>query len=112
VWFGSGAPAAFLLDPARKVGRAYGARTTPHMYVINGEGALVYMGGIDNQPTARLEEDLKSAGNFVDEALSEISPGAIYPEKDSLGSQNLHRYVRVDDTEKPTLVSAEQASKM
>ena len=44
------------------------------MYVINGEGALVYKGGIDDQPTARLQ-DLKSARNFVDEALSEISLG-------------------------------------
>ena len=44
------------------------------MYVINGEGAVVYMGGIDDQPTARLE-DLKRARNFVDEALSEILQG-------------------------------------
>src|SRR5262245_56545846 len=44
------------------------------MYVINGEGALVYHGGIDDKPTARLE-DLKSARNFVDQALSEISQG-------------------------------------
>jgi hypothetical protein len=42
--------------------------------VINGEGALVYHGGIDDKPTARLE-DLKSARNFVDQALSEISQG-------------------------------------
>jgi hypothetical protein len=55
-----------LLDPTGKVGHAYGARTTPHMYVINGEGALVYKGGIDDQPTARLQ-DLKSAKNFVDQ---------------------------------------------
>jgi AhpC/TSA family len=68
------APTAVLLDPTGKVGRAYGAKTTPHMYVINGEGALVYMGGIDDKPTARLE-DLKRARNFVDEALSEISQG-------------------------------------
>jgi peroxiredoxin len=68
------APTAVLFDPTGKVGRAYGARTTPHMYVINGEGTLVYMGGIDDQPSARLE-DLKSARNFVDEALSEISQG-------------------------------------
>jgi peroxiredoxin len=68
------APTAVLLDPTGKVGRAYGARTTPHMYVIDGEGALVYMGGIDDKPTARLE-DLKSARNFVDEALSEIAQG-------------------------------------
>jgi AhpC/TSA family len=68
------APTAVLFDPTGKVGRAYGARTTPHMYVINSEGALVYKGGIDDQPTARLQ-DLKGARNFVDQALSEISQG-------------------------------------
>jgi peroxiredoxin len=68
------APTAVLLDPTGKVGRAYGARTTPHMYVITGEGPLAYMGGIDDKPTARLE-DLKGARNFVDEALSEIAQG-------------------------------------
>lgn len=68
------APSAVLLDPTGKVGRAYGARTTPHMYVINGEGVFIYMGGIDDQPTARLE-DLKNARNFVDQALSELAQG-------------------------------------
>jgi peroxiredoxin len=68
------APTAVLFDPTGKVGRAYGARTTPHMYVINSEGALVYKGGIDDQPTARLQ-DLKGARNFVDQALGEISQG-------------------------------------
>jgi AhpC/TSA family len=61
------APTAVVFDPTGKVGHAYGARTTPHMYVIDGEGALVYKGGIDDQPTARLQ--------FVDQALSEISQG-------------------------------------
>ena len=68
------APSAVVFDPEGKVGHAYGARTTPHMYVVNGEGSLVYMGGIDDQPSARLE-DLKIAKNFVDQALSEISQG-------------------------------------
>jgi peroxiredoxin len=68
------APSAVLLDPTGQVGHAYGARATPHMYVINGEGALVYMGGIDDQPSARIE-DLKGARNFVDAALSEIAQG-------------------------------------
>jgi peroxiredoxin len=68
------APSAVLFDPTGKVGRAYGARTTPHMYVVNGDGALVYMGGIDDKPTARLE-DLKGAKNFVDAALGEIAQG-------------------------------------
>ena len=39
-----------LLDPKGKVGRAYGAQTTPHMFVIDKAGTLVYMGGIDDQP--------------------------------------------------------------
>ena len=68
------APSAVLFDPTGKVGRAYNARTTPHMYVIAGDGALVYAGGIDDQPSARLE-DLKIAKNFVDQALSEIAQG-------------------------------------
>jgi hypothetical protein len=68
------APSAVLFDPTGKVGRAYNARTTPHMYVIAGDGALAYMGGIDDQPSARLE-DLKIAKNFVDQALSEIAQG-------------------------------------
>jgi peroxiredoxin len=68
------APSAVLFDPTGKVGRAYGARTTPHMYVINGDGSLVYAGGIDDQPSARLE-DLKTAKNFVDLALTEITQG-------------------------------------
>src|SRR5262245_34056862 len=46
------APTAVLFDPTGEVGHAYGARTTPHMYVIDGEGALVYQGGIDDKPTA------------------------------------------------------------
>ena len=70
------APTAVLFDPTGKVGRAYGARATPHMYVVNAEGALAYMGGIDDKPTARLE-DLKGARNFVDQALSEIAQGKL-----------------------------------
>ena len=68
------APSAVLFDPTGTVGRAYGARATPHMYVVNGEGSLVYMGAIDDQPSARLE-DLKIAKNFVDNALTEIAQG-------------------------------------
>ena len=39
-----------LLDPKGTVGRAYGARTTPHMYVVDKAGTLVYMGAIDDRP--------------------------------------------------------------
>jgi hypothetical protein len=68
------APTAVLLDPKGGVGRTYGAQVTPHMYVISGDGALLYMGGIDDKPTTRLE-DLKTAKNFVDAALSEVAQG-------------------------------------
>jgi hypothetical protein len=42
-----------LLDPDGTIGRAYDARTTPHMYVIDAEGVLQYAGGIDDQPRPR-----------------------------------------------------------
>jgi peroxiredoxin len=68
------APSDVLVDPQGDVGRAYGAQTTPHMYIIKGDGSLAYMGGIDDKPTTRLE-DLKTAKNFVDAALSELALG-------------------------------------
>jgi peroxiredoxin len=68
------APSAVLLDPKGTVGQAYGARTTPHMFVISADGMLQYAGGIDDKQSARLE-DLKIAKNFVDEALSEMARG-------------------------------------
>lgn len=63
-----------LLDPAGTVGRLYGARTTPHMYVVDRAGTLVYMGGIDDQPTAD-PESLKTAKNYVVAALADVKAG-------------------------------------
>ena len=65
---------AVLLDPAGTVGRTYDAKTTPHMFVINPKGTLVYMGGIDNVPTPR-EGDLARAKQLVDAALGEATAG-------------------------------------
>ena len=76
------APTAVLLDPRGGVGRSYGAQVTPHMYIITGDGTLVYMGGIDDKPTTRLE-DLKTAKNFVDAALSEVVEGKVVSIKTS-----------------------------
>jgi peroxiredoxin len=67
-------PTDILLDPQGTVGRAYGAQTTPHMYVIRGDGTLAYMGGIDDKPSAKVE-DLKTAKNYVDAALTEVAAG-------------------------------------
>ena len=67
-------PTAYLLDPRGEVGRAYGAMTTPHMYVINGEGTLVYAGAIDDRPTAD-PDDIEGARNHVLAALAELRAG-------------------------------------
>ncbi len=68
------APHAVLVDEAGTVGRTYDARTTPHMFVINPEGTLLYMGAIDDKPTSRAA-DLKGARPHVDIALQEAMAG-------------------------------------
>ncbi|GAP34458.1 thioredoxin family protein [Piscinibacter sakaiensis] len=67
-------PAAVLMDDAGQVGRAYAARTTPHMYVIDPAGKLVYAGGIDDRRTAN-PADIPGAKNFVKVALAESLAG-------------------------------------
>jgi hypothetical protein len=57
-------PSAVLIDESGDVGRLYGARTTPHMYVINPDGELVYNGAIDSISTAR-ESDIEKAKSYV-----------------------------------------------
>lgn len=68
------APTAVLLDPKGDVGRTYRAQVTPHMYIIQGDGRLAYMGGIDDRPSARADS-LQGAKNFVDAALTELAAG-------------------------------------
>jgi peroxiredoxin len=67
-------PTVLLLDPDGTVGKAYGAKTTPHMYVINPEGELVYAGGIDDKPSTDAA-DIAGARNHVDQALAEALAG-------------------------------------
>jgi len=67
-------PTAILLDPEGIIGRAYDARTTPHMYVIDSKGMLVYMGGIDDRPTTD-RADVEGAKNYVAAALADVSAG-------------------------------------
>lgn len=57
-----------LLDPTGKVGMMYGAKTTPHMYVINEQGVLVYQGAIDDKPDTD-QDSIASAKKYVAEAL-------------------------------------------
>ena len=68
------APSATLLDPTGKVGRAYEARTTPHMYIIDPKGQLVYAGGIDDKRSTR-QADVKTAKNYVRAAMGEALAG-------------------------------------
>lgn len=67
-------PTATLMDPDGAIGQAYGARTTPHMFIIDPKGVLVYAGGIDSIASAR-QEDIKSATNYVNQALVEAFGG-------------------------------------
>jgi len=59
---------ALLLDEKGTVGKLYKAETTPHMFVVNGTGRVVYQGAIDDKPSAD-EADIKGARNYVREAL-------------------------------------------
>lgn len=70
----SGAQSAYLLDPDGKVGHEYGAKTTPHMYVIDGAGKLRYMGGIDSIQSAD-QADIPKATQYVRQALAELKGG-------------------------------------
>jgi peroxiredoxin len=68
------AATAYLRDPDGKVGRAYDAKTTPHMYVINAEGVLVYNGAIDDKRSTN-PKDIEGAENFVKSALAALKAG-------------------------------------
>lgn len=65
---------ATLMDSDGKVGRAFGARTTPHLYIIDPAGKLAYAGGIDDKPTSN-PADIASATNHVKVALNEVTAG-------------------------------------
>jgi peroxiredoxin len=68
------APTAVLLDADGTVGRLYGARTTPHMYVIDAKGTLVYNGAIDDKPSTNTK-DVAGAKNYVAAAIDAVLAG-------------------------------------
>lgn len=70
----NGVPTATLMDADGKVGRAYGARTTPHMYIVDPAGTLIYAGGIDDKPSSRAS-DIPTSKNYVKAALGETLAG-------------------------------------
>lgn len=75
-WFGEqkAAPSAILMDSKGEIGRAYGAKVTPHMYVIDPKGTLVYAGAIDDKRSAN-PADVKTSTNHVAVALGELASG-------------------------------------
>jgi hypothetical protein len=68
------APTAVLLDPTGAVGQLYDAKTTPHMFIINSQGTLIYNGAIDDRPTTDLA-DVNGAKNYVSVSLQEATSG-------------------------------------
>lgn len=69
-----GKQSAYLLDGSGDVGRSYGAKTTPHMYVIDGEGVLRYAGAIDSNPSAD-PADIAGSTQYVKAALADLAAG-------------------------------------
>ena len=67
-------PTATLMDEDGKVGQAYAARVTPHMYIVNAQGVLVFAGAIDSIASARVD-DIPKATNYVRQAMAEIKAG-------------------------------------
>jgi peroxiredoxin len=67
-------PTAVLLDPTGVVGKVYGATNTPHMFVIDKAGTLMYAGAIDDRPSTR-RADVQGAQNYVREALEAVAAG-------------------------------------
>ena len=67
-------PDAYLADPDGKVGQSYAAKTTPHMYVINPAGMVVYAGAIDDKRSTNVA-DVKTAKNYVVAAMDESKAG-------------------------------------
>lgn len=67
-------PTAVLLDPEGTVGRLYGAKTTPHMFVVDPRGVVVYAGAIDDKPSTD-PDDIPGARNHVDAALEDLAAG-------------------------------------
>jgi AhpC/TSA family len=67
-------PAGTVLDPDGTIGKLYGAKTTPHLFIVNAEGKLVYKGGIDSIASSN-PADIAKADNYVSSALTALAAG-------------------------------------
>ena len=73
-WERNAAPSHVLLDPDQKIARLYAATVTPHMFIIDAGGKLVYAGGADSIPSSKVE-DIPRATPYVREALAALAAG-------------------------------------
>ena len=76
--FRNATPTNVILDPEGTLGQLYGAKTTPHLFVINPKGELVYKGGIDSIKSSKAE-DIPQATQYVREALGALKQGKAVP---------------------------------
>ena len=76
------APSAVILDPSGEMGKTFAAKTTPHMYVVDEGGTLVYQGAIDNNSSAR-KSTVAGAKNYVRAAISDLDAGRAVAEADT-----------------------------
>ena len=76
------APTAVVLDPAGNMGKTFAAKTTPHMYIIDEVGTLVYQGAIDDNSSAR-KSTVAGAKNYVRAAISDLDAGRSVAESDT-----------------------------
>ena len=72
-------PTAVVFDETGVVGKAYDAKTTPHMYVIDKNGILQYMGGIDSIPTAKVEDIAKATPHFANAMRAVLAGTTVNP---------------------------------
>ena len=79
-------PTAVLLDPSGDVGQKYGAKTTPHIFIINPDGNVIYAGAIDSIPSSK-SDDCDKATNYVRETLDAALAGKpiLHPETKPYG---------------------------
>jgi peroxiredoxin len=67
--------ATLLIDEEGVVGRMYGAKSTPHMYIVDSKGNLAYRGGLDNAPMGKVDTEGTEPVNYVETALAELKAG-------------------------------------
>jgi len=75
-------PTAYLVDPEGTVGKTYGAKTTPHIFIIDPDGILIYAGGIDDKRSTDTD-DIAGATNYVSTTLDAAMAGEPVPVKTS-----------------------------